>query len=139
MPLIYDAAPCYGVEVYVDFSPFVAEAEKQLARSVEGVLPDPTGMLGVDQGLWLLASVDVFPGTRIDGSAFLNVPKDTLAATLAEVLGWLVAKRPMVTRLTSKARAIATTAATIQDRCDTERAGGVKGKPLASASLRRDS
>jgi hypothetical protein len=62
-----------------------------------------------------------------------------LAATPAEVVGWLEARRAMVTRLTIKARAIAMTAATIQDRCETGREGGARGRPLASASRRRDS
>jgi len=89
------AAPrCDGIELFLDFTPFVAEAEKQLARSMEGVFPDPTGMLGLDAGSWLYVQTDVFPGTRVDGTAFLNVPKGTLAARLADTFQPLPANLP---------------------------------------------
>lgn len=91
------AAPrCDGVELYLDFTPFVAEAEKQLAQSMEGVFPDPTGMLGLDAGSYLFVQSDVFPGTRVDGNAFLSVPKGTLAARLADTFQPLPANLPGV-------------------------------------------
>jgi hypothetical protein len=88
------APRCFGVEAFVNFSPFVVEAEKEMARAMEGTFPDPTGMLGVDEGLWLHATSDIFPGTRIDCSARLNIPKDTLAASLADTFQSLPADLP---------------------------------------------
>lgn len=85
---------CHGVEVYVDFSPFVAEAEREMAKLLEGMLPDPSGLLGVDRGLWLLSASDIHPGTRVDSSAWINVPKDTLAAKLADTFQALPADLP---------------------------------------------
>ena len=83
-----------GLEIFIDFSSFAKEAEAELARSMKGVLPDPTGLLGIDQGLWLHSAWDVFPGTRVDGSARLNIPKGTLAARLADTFQPLPADLP---------------------------------------------
>lgn len=83
-----------AVEFYMDFSPFVAEAERELARSIDGYFPDPSGMLGIDQGLWLYTVADVHPGTRFEGSGFLNVPVGTLAAKLADCFGSLPTDLP---------------------------------------------
>ncbi len=90
------APRCQGIEAFIDFSPFVAEAERELARAMEGIFPDPTGMLGIDEGLWLHAQSDVFPGIRVDGSAFLNIPQGTLAASLADTF------QPLPTDLPTK-------------------------------------
>jgi hypothetical protein len=73
-----------GVELFVDFTPFVDAAEAELKRAVEGLLPDPSDLLGLEGGTWLHASADVFPGTRIDCSARLHLPPDSLASQLAD-------------------------------------------------------
>lgn len=88
-----------AIEFYIDFSIFVAEAERELARSIDGYLPDPSGMLGIDEGLWLYSIADVQPGTRFEAQGFLNVPVDTLAARLADTFGALPTDLP--TRLPS--------------------------------------
>ena len=73
-----------GVEAFVDFTPFVAMAETALRDAVEGVLPDPTDLLGLERGTWLLVSADVFPGTHVEVNARLRIPEGTLAARLAD-------------------------------------------------------
>ncbi len=73
-----------GVEAFVDFTPWVAEAEEELRKAVDGVLPDPTGLLGLEKGTSLFVSADVFPGTQIQVRARLSIPPDTLAARLAD-------------------------------------------------------
>ena len=73
-----------GIEFYLDFTPYAADAERMLRRSSEGALPDPEGMLGLEQGTWLHASLDLQPGRRIDGRGFLRVPPGTLTAKLAD-------------------------------------------------------
>jgi len=78
-----------GIELFVDFTPLVDAAEAALKDAVEGVLPDPTRLLGLERGTWLHASADVFPGTRVDCRARLRVPPDTLAASLADTFGAL--------------------------------------------------
>ena len=73
-----------GVEAYVDFTPFVVEAETALREAIAGLLPDPTGLLGLDRGTWLFATADVHPGTHVEVNARLHVPEGTLAARLAD-------------------------------------------------------
>ena len=73
-----------GIEVFVDFTPLVGQAEAALKEAVEDVLPDPSSLLGLEAGTWLHASADVFPGTRVDCRARLRLPPDTLAARLAD-------------------------------------------------------
>jgi len=73
-----------GVELYVDFTPLVEEAEAALREAVEDVLPDPTRLLGLEAGTWLHAGADLFAGTRVDCRARLHLPPDTLAARLAD-------------------------------------------------------
>lgn len=73
-----------GIEAFVDFTPLVDQAEAALKEAVEGVLPDPSRLLGLQEGTWLHASADVYPGTRVDCQARLRVPPDTLAASLAD-------------------------------------------------------
>jgi len=80
-----------GVELFLDFSPYGGDAERLLERSAGGALPDPAGMLGLEEGTWLHARIDVQPGRRIDATGFLNVPKGTLAAQLADTFGALPA------------------------------------------------
>jgi hypothetical protein len=75
---------CNGIEVFVDFTPFVPEYERELAEDWTGVLPDPSGLLGLGDDLWLRVATDVFPGMRIDCNAHLNIPRDSLAASLAD-------------------------------------------------------
>jgi hypothetical protein len=76
-----------GLELFVDFTPLVEQAEAALKQAVDGVLPDPTRLLGLEAGTWLHASADVFPGTRVDCRARLRLPPDTLAAQLADTFG----------------------------------------------------
>jgi len=73
-----------GVEAYVDFTPFVAALEAKLRDDLAGILPDPTGLLGLEQGTWLFVSADVFPGTRLELDAQLRIPEGTFAAELAD-------------------------------------------------------
>lgn len=73
-----------GIELFVDFTPMIEQAEAALKEAAEGVLPDPTRLLGLEGGTWLHASADVFPGTRIDCQARLRLPPDTNAARLAD-------------------------------------------------------
>ena len=73
-----------GIEAFVDFTPFVAEAERTLRDAVEGVLPDPTGLLGLELGTWLFVTADVSPGTRVEVQGRLAIPEETLAAELAD-------------------------------------------------------
>ncbi len=73
-----------GIEGFLDFTPFVAEAEKALREAVDGVLPDPTGLLGLEQGTWLFVTADAFPGTKVEVNARLRIPPGTLAAKLAD-------------------------------------------------------
>jgi RNA polymerase sigma factor (sigma-70 family) len=73
-----------GVEAYVDFTPFVSLAERRLREAVEGVLPDPTGILGLEEGTWLYATADAAPGVLLDVDAELRIPEGTLAAELAD-------------------------------------------------------
>lgn len=75
---------CHGVELFADLTPFVGGLERDLAESWAGTLPDPTGMLGLDQDFWLHVASDVYSGTRIDCNARLNIPQGTLAASLAD-------------------------------------------------------
>lgn len=75
---------CHGIEVFVDFTPFVADYERELAKDWAGVLPDPTGMLGLGEDFWMSVASDVHPGTRIDCTARLNIPAGSLAASLAD-------------------------------------------------------
>lgn len=89
-----DQPRCHGIEVFVDFTPFVADYEHELARDWAGMLPDPTGMLGLEKDFWLSIATDVNPGTRIDCSARMNIPAGTLAASLADSFGPLPAELP---------------------------------------------
>lgn len=73
-----------GLELFVDFTPFIDEAEAVLKDAVEDVLPDPTALLGLEGGTWLRASFDLSPGTQVDCRAWLHLPQDTLAARLAD-------------------------------------------------------
>ncbi len=75
---------CLGIEAFVDLTPLVRDAERELRDQVAGFLPDPSGMLGLDQDYWLLSALEIYPGTRIDSSAWMNIPRDTLAASLAD-------------------------------------------------------
>ncbi len=73
-----------GPEAFIDFTPLVDAAEAELKRAVEGVLPDPTDLLGLEKGTWLHVSADLFPGARVDCNATLHIPPGTLAASLAD-------------------------------------------------------
>lgn len=73
-----------AVELFVDFAPLVADARANLERAAEGTLVDPFDLLGLEQGTWLYASADVFPGTRLECRAELHLPADTLVAELAD-------------------------------------------------------
>ena len=73
-----------GIELFIDFTPFIGDAEAALKDAVEGFLPDPSKLLGLERGTWLHASADVFRGTYVDCRARLRVPPDTLAASLAD-------------------------------------------------------
>ena len=73
-----------GVEVFIDFTPLVDDAEAELARAVEGILPDPTDLLGLEHGTWLHVQADVFPGRQVECTATLRIPPETLAARLAD-------------------------------------------------------
>jgi len=75
-----------GIEMYIDFAPFIGEAEEALKDAVEGMLPDPTSLLGLENGTWLHVNADIFRGTRVDCQAHLHLPQDTLAAKLADTL-----------------------------------------------------
>ncbi len=73
-----------GVEFFIDFTPLIGQAEAALKDAFEGMLPDPSSLLGLEAGTWLHASADVFPGTRVDCQARLRLPSDTLSAQLAD-------------------------------------------------------
>lgn len=73
-----------AIEVYLDFTPLVDDAEAELKKALEGSLPDPTGLLGLEEGTWFHASFDVFPGSRIAANGRLNLPTGTLIADLAD-------------------------------------------------------
>lgn len=73
-----------GVEFFVDFTPLIGEAEAALADAADGAFLEPTRLLGLDGGTWLHASADVFRGTAVDCRATLHLPKDSLAARLAD-------------------------------------------------------
>lgn len=73
-----------GIELFIDFTPLVDQAEATLKEAVEGFLPDPTNLLGLEQGTWLHANADVFAGTRIECGARLHLPTETLVARLAD-------------------------------------------------------
>jgi len=73
-----------GIELFIDFTPLVDEAEAALKKAVEGKLPDPSSLLGLEGGTWLHAGADIFPGTRVECRAQLYLPSDTLAAGLAD-------------------------------------------------------
>ncbi len=83
-----------GVEAFVDFTPFVDEFERNLRSLVQNVLPDPTGLLGLDRGTWLFARADVQPGTEVTLEAQLRIPEGTLAADLADTWEPLPASFP---------------------------------------------
>ncbi|MEM9381263.1 MAG: hypothetical protein AAGB93_15020 [Planctomycetota bacterium] len=73
-----------GVEAFVDLTPHADAFERALRASTEGVLPDPTGLLGLHEGAWVHASLDVQPGARVDCRGTLHLPPDSLAARLAD-------------------------------------------------------
>ncbi len=75
---------CSGVLTFTDFSPFVADAEDELKDLAEDVVGDPAGLLGLEEGTWLLTTSDVFAGSRVDCHGWLNIPKGSLAAKLAD-------------------------------------------------------
>jgi hypothetical protein len=83
-----------GLEFFRDLSSLHDEAESMLKDAAEGMLPDPTGMLGLEANIWLHVVADVFPGRRVDCEAFLHIPKDTLAAKLADTFSALPATTP---------------------------------------------
>ena len=73
-----------GVEVFVDFTHQLQQAEAAIESAAAGALPDPLRLLGLEEGTWLHAHADVFPGTPIDLQVRLHVPPGTLAAELAD-------------------------------------------------------
>ena len=73
-----------GIEAYVDLTPLVPVAERALREALEGVLPDPTGLLGLEAGTALFVSADLFAGTHVDVRAELTIHRGTLAAELAD-------------------------------------------------------
>jgi hypothetical protein len=73
-----------GIELFIDFTPFVGQAEAALKDAVEGLLPDPSKLLGLEDGTWLHASADVFRGATVEFRARLRLPPDTLSARLAD-------------------------------------------------------
>lgn len=83
-----------GLELYVDFTPLVAEAEAALEDAVRDVLPSPAGLLGLESGAWLFASFDLAQGAPVDVRARLHLPPDSLAAKLADTWGALPATLP---------------------------------------------
>jgi len=78
-------AACGGdLGVFVDFDPFVADAEDALRRAYDGGLPAATGFLGLEQGTSLHAHVDVHAGTGLEARGRLALPPGTLIAELAD-------------------------------------------------------
>ncbi len=73
-----------AVECYVDFSPFVAEAEAELANAGKDLDVDPTGLLGLEKGTSLYLTLDMDAGDRVDLRGSLAIPPETLAASLAD-------------------------------------------------------
>ncbi len=73
-----------GIEAFVDFTPFATDAEKALRDAAFGLIPDPSGLLGIDRGTSLHVTADVFPGTRIEMNASLRIPEASLAAKIAD-------------------------------------------------------
>ncbi len=85
----------HNIELFADFTPFVDAAEEQCRQMLDGFLPDPTDLLGLEKGIWLHGYADVFPGSRVDCQARLRIPKDTLAAELADTFKPLPATLPV--------------------------------------------
>jgi len=83
-----------GIELYLDFTPLVDKAEEALVRAVEDVLPDPTNLLGLEEGTWIHASADVLPGTLVDCRARVHLPADTLVDRLADTFHPLPGELP---------------------------------------------
>jgi hypothetical protein len=73
-----------GIELFVDFTPLVDDAEAGLKKAVDGFLPDPSSLLGLENGTWMHASADVFAGTRVDCRARVHLPEDSVASQLAD-------------------------------------------------------
>ena len=73
-----------GVLTFTDFAPFFNDAEDELKDIAEDFVGDPTGLLGLEANTWLLTTSDVFAGSRIDCKGWLNIPRGTLAAKLAD-------------------------------------------------------
>jgi len=72
-----------GIELYIDYTPLAASAEQALRSIVRDMVPNPASMLGLDRGIWLHATADIFPGTRIDSRARLHLPADSVVMQLA--------------------------------------------------------
>ncbi len=83
-----------GAEAFVDFTPFISEAERALKEASQGIIPDPTGLLGLERGTSLFVSADLSPGARVDIEAQLRIPEGTLAAQLADTFEPLPATVP---------------------------------------------
>lgn len=83
-----------GVEVFADYRSYSDETERMLQDTVRGDLGEPKGMFGLEKDTWLYASIDFHPGRRIDCEGFLNLPKDSLAAKLADTFAPLPATLP---------------------------------------------
>lgn len=88
------AARTTGLEVYLDYRSFADESERMLQDAVNDDLGDAEGMFGLEKDTWLYSSVDFHPGRRIDAEGFLHLPKDTLAAKLADTFAPLPASLP---------------------------------------------
>jgi hypothetical protein len=73
-----------GVEAFIDFAPFLGEAERALENAVGVPFPKAAKLLGLDKGTWAHLSLDVFPGKTIDARAHLHIPPGTLSAKLAD-------------------------------------------------------
>ena len=85
-----------GLQLFIDFTPLIDQAEAALADAVDGALIEPTRLLGLEGGTRLHASADLFPGTAVDCRARVHLPKDSLASRLADTLQPLSRTLPAV-------------------------------------------
>jgi hypothetical protein len=90
-----------AIEFYVDFSPFVAQAEAELASAGKDLGVDPTGLLGLEKGTSLYLTADMDAGDKVEVRGSLAIPPETLAASLADTFvplpGTLAAQLPKST------------------------------------------
>lgn len=74
--------PVGGIEMFVDFSALASRAMSELAQADSVLEVDPLEAIGIDQGAWLFAGLDLQPGQRLDSGLRLELPAGGFAAKL---------------------------------------------------------